>query len=130
MALPGNSSQSLSFKYIMPPFVWALLIFISSSIPGTELPPLDVWSADKFLHSFVYGALAFLSGRAFIHYGSVKNKGLNGLIIRSALLCLLYGISDEFHQTFVPNRFASVYDLLADGFGIVVVHMYFWLKKK
>ncbi|MGH8657315.1 MAG: VanZ family protein [Gammaproteobacteria bacterium] len=30
---------------------------------------------------------------------------------------ILYGISDEFHQSFVPGRQPSWYDVLADGLG-------------
>ena len=33
------------------------------------------------------------------------------------LVGLFYGAGDEFHQTFVPGRNASVADLIADGVG-------------
>ncbi|UTY25155.1 hypothetical protein E4N78_07050 [Treponema denticola] len=32
-------------------------------------------------------------------------------------ITVLYGLSDEIHQYFVPNRSSSVYDLLADALG-------------
>jgi VanZ family protein len=34
-----------------------------------------------------------------------------------ALAVMLYGISDEFHQYFVPGRSVDVYDVLADALG-------------
>jgi VanZ family protein len=34
---------------------------------------------------------------------------------------LLYGILDEVHQSHVPNRVASVSDVLADAVGAVLV---------
>jgi len=33
------------------------------------------------------------------------------------LFCLAYGVSDEFHQSFVPGRHPDLLDLLADGLG-------------
>ena len=38
----------------------------------------------------------------------------------AAVVGLCYGISDEVHQSFVPGREASVFDVLADGVGSVV----------
>ncbi|MBI2912042.1 MAG: VanZ family protein [Chloroflexi bacterium] len=35
-------------------------------------------------------------------------------------LALLYAVSDEFHQSFVPNRTASVWDVVIDGCGVLV----------
>ena len=36
------------------------------------------------------------------------------------ILTVLYGISDEFHQSFVPSRDASVLDVLADLAGALL----------
>ncbi|HSH41142.1 MAG TPA: VanZ family protein, partial [Arenicellales bacterium] len=42
-------------------------------------------------------------------------------------LAVLYGISDEWHQSFVPGREPDVLDVLADGVGaavgILLLHM-------
>lgn len=35
------------------------------------------------------------------------------------LLGLLYGVSDEWHQSFVPGRTPSAGDLAADGVGVL-----------
>ena len=32
----------------------------------------------------------------------------------------LYGLSDELHQSFVPNRTSDIADLMADGIGACV----------
>ena len=45
------------------------------------------------------------------------------MMLLTVVFCLLYGISDEFHQTFIPGRTASVYDLIADGGGAALVCM-------
>ena len=35
----------------------------------------------------------------------------------TVLFCLCYGLSDEFHQRFVPGRFSGVDDLVFDTLG-------------
>jgi VanZ family protein len=37
------------------------------------------------------------------------------------LFCIIYGISDEFHQSFIPGRFPNIWDVLADGLGALRV---------
>lgn len=124
-----NAAENLQPKYVYPLAVWAILIFISSSIPGTSLPPLDMWSADKLIHSGVFGILAFFSCRAFAHYGNVRSKEKTWVISLSIIFCLVYAALDETHQMFVPNRDASALDLLADALGIAAVHMYWFFRR-
>ena len=44
------------------------------------------------------------------------------------VLALVYAVSDEFHQSFVPERHPSAADLLADalGAGACVCTLYFF----
>jgi VanZ family protein len=46
-------------------------------------------------------------------------KGLRGFIF-SLVFCVLYAISDEVHQLFVPGRGAQVTDVMIDSFGAFV----------
>jgi hypothetical protein len=41
-----------------------------------------------------------------------------GTILASMLLCVAFAASDEWHQTFVPNRFGTVQDVMIDSLGI------------
>ena len=42
---------------------------------------------------------------------------LRSVLLFSPLLATLYGVSDEFHQSFVPGRESSGWDVLADFVG-------------
>ncbi len=42
------------------------------------------------------------------------------------LLVMLYAASDEFHQIFVPSRYASVLDVLLDTTGGILALMFLW----
>ncbi|PPD35647.1 MAG: teicoplanin resistance protein VanZ [Methylomonas sp.] len=68
---------------------------------------------DKFLHTGAYWVMAILSWRALRHFGlSTKT-----LALVSFVFCSLYGITDEWHQSFVPGRESSHADWLADSIG-------------
>jgi VanZ family protein len=51
-----------------------------------------------------------------IHEGFRPLQG-RGSYWLPAVFTILFGISDEFHQMFVPSRDASVLDILADSVG-------------
>ncbi len=38
-------------------------------------------------------------------------------VVLTLVFCVLYGLSDEFHQLFVVNRTASLWDALFDTLG-------------
>lgn len=76
------------------------------------MPSFGLWDrvVKKSGHAIGYGLLALAYWRA-LKWG--ENKW--GLAL---FLALLYAVSDEVHQAFVPGRHASVIDaLLVDGGG-------------
>lgn len=96
----------------LPALSLMALIFGLSSIPSSEMPSFGLWDrvVKKSGHAIGYGLLALTYWRALKWR---DNKW--GLAL---LLALLYAISDEIHQTFVPGRHASATDaLLVDGGG-------------
>ena len=72
---------------------------------------------DKFLHFIAYAILGVLFFRAYRTLGIGKKYKL--LILISILSSSLYGISDELHQHFVPQRQADVIDALANILGSI-----------
>lgn len=98
---------------------WAAFIFLLSSQPGSSLEDTETFfdfipAADFFAHVFLYFVLAALVHAALRIY-LPKRKNL--LAVDTVIFCLLYGVSDEFHQGFVPGRSVSAVDLLADVLG-------------
>ena len=93
---------------------WAAVIFLLSSIPGRSFPQYKILSYDKVLHALVYSVLGGLVFLAVRRTWALKTSWLIGL---SALLAVAYGLTDEFHQLFVPGRCADLQDALADGIG-------------
>ena len=114
---------------------WMAGIFYLSHQPTLDVPPLFE-NQDKVMHFGAYGLLGVLLLGAMQRgvrvsgfmpqsnpermSGSAPLEGL-GYSFRQVLLATaiasLYGISDEFHQSFVPGRNPDVMDWLADTSG-------------
>ena len=85
------------------------------SVPGPSFP-----FADKVGHLGLYGVLG--AALAWGHWWSGKGQALV-LIALGAL----YGLSDEWHQSFVAGREASAGDLATDALGVIVGYFLFSL---
>jgi VanZ family protein len=106
-------------RYWLPPAVWMVLIFILSAQPALPHYPDTLLDTilKKAAHVIEYGILAFLLWRAL-------SRG-QGALSRSALVTafvvsVLYAVSDEYHQTFVPGRNGRLVDVGIDVVGALV----------
>ena len=97
-----------------------VIIFVQSSLPAIELPPVDIVGTDKLIHVGVYGLLAGLCYVSLIHVSKV-NIFTEFPYLWSVIIVSLYGASDEYHQSFVVYRSAEVLDWLADTIGAIIV---------
>jgi VanZ family protein len=89
------------------------LIFYLSSIPDLPAPPGPF--SDKHFHFASYAVLSTLLVRAF---ASARLRGVTARIaVLGFVLATLYGVTDEFHQSFVPGRTSALDDLAADALG-------------
>ena len=99
------------------------LIFAASSIQNLGELPGGI--SDKSGHSIGYALLAVLLLRAFAR-GRLRDVTWLRMVI-AIVVATLYGVSDEFHQVFVPGRSADRYDVLADCIGAAVGVAVGWL---
>ena len=90
-------------------------IFLLSHQPGESLPLPEVVNLDKVLHCLAYALLGLAALFALPPAWRRQHPVKAGVGV--VLFCLLYGLTDEVHQSFIPGRFPSGADLLADGFG-------------
>lgn len=97
--------------------LWAALIFALSS--QRHLPhPLGLSEAiqSNLGHFSVYFVLAALLALALRRSGLTWQRAL----VAAIALSTLYGVSDEWHQSFVPGRQPSAADLAVDLVGASV----------
>jgi VanZ family protein len=113
----------------LPLIIYCLAIYIQSSLPGLKHIP-EVRFMDKMLHFGAYGLLGVLFFRAYRTLLLKDSKNL--LILISIGSAILYGISDEIHQYFVPFREADIMDVVANTIGSIcgVYFYHLWRVQK
>jgi VanZ family protein len=90
-----------------------------------RVPP----GSDKIAHAFIYFVLCWLTRRAFFHqktFPLLRDYALMGAFVFSAV----YGVLDEYHQSFVPGRSVDFHDFLADCGGALLYSALFWLLQR
>lgn len=95
-----------------PVLAYMAALFLLSSqavLPGSSLTP------DWTQHGAAYAGLALVALRAT---SGGRWAGVDaGTVITAWLIASAYGVSDEVHQSFVPERMADVRDVIADAAG-------------
>jgi VanZ family protein len=105
----GELSGENTSRIVRPLLLW---LFPDISVERLALAHLLVRKAAHFTE---YAILALLAARAFADSSRVLLR--RRWFIASLLLVILYALSDEFHQTFVPSRIGSIYDSFIDMSG-------------
>ena len=109
---PKRTSRTLAWVLVI---IWAALIFILSSIPGSAYPshpePLNVVA-----HSVLYFVLAVLLTRAL----SFSKMPFWKVALLAIVIVSLYGASDELHQLFVAGRSSDPFDWAVDTIAAAV----------
>jgi VanZ family protein len=110
----------------------ALLIqpFIRWFFPHISVEHLNLihFLVRKLGHFTEYAVLALLAARAF---ANASHAGLRRhWVLLTVLLVCVYALFDEYHQSFVPSRTASIYDSMIDSAGglTALVLMGLWRK--
>ena len=80
----------------------------------------------KIAHFTEYAILGFLAARAFRTSPRPTIKRRWFLI--SVALVVVYALLDEYHQSFVPSRTASIYDSLIDMSGGLTALIIVWKR--
>lgn len=103
----------------LPALVLMGTVFYISSQPAPEIFRKQyIFSQDKFLHVAVYFALAVFFARAFVWEGKEWTRRTAWIAVG---LSAFYGVTDEIHQWFVPERTAEFADWVADALGALLL---------
>ena len=134
--VPAFESQRRRLSRYGPVVLWGIVIFLASTsaLSGSNtavlIRPLH-WlfphlsdATFNFIHGVIirkgahfteYAVFGLLAARAF--RTSSRELLRRHWFLISLLLVVSYALGDEFHQSFVPSRTASIYDSMIDGFG-------------
>ena len=104
------------------PLVLAMgVIFFASHQPATELPSFGFWDlgVKKGGHFLGYALLALLALRAVLDWQRPY--------LAAVVIVLLFSLSDEYHQTFIPGRNGTFVDVLIDmGGALSCLFLLYW----
>ena len=135
----GQHSVARLLSRYLPLVVWLIFISYASSDSFSAantsriIGPLVLWLFPntspesmavihfvirKIAHFTEYAILAYLAVRAF--RTSPRAALANRWFLAALALIVIYALLDEYHQSFVPSRTASVYDSLIDMSGGLV----------
>jgi VanZ family protein len=94
---------------------YCLFLYWLSDQPSLPAP---MWfeHQDKLYHAGAYSIMGLLAWRSFRHLVSSRII----LALLSIAFCSLYGLSDEWHQSFVAGRESDNADWVADTTGAVL----------
>ena len=92
------------------------LIFYSSARRGTAVSEVYLWNyiINKAAHIFIYFLLCFS------FYRGTKSAS------SAVLLTVFYGITDEFHQQFIPTRTGQLSDVIIDAVAAITAGLILW----
>lgn len=111
--------------------IWMVLIFIMSSFNGNNssnqsnfivniisnifnINNLDIinYIVRKAAHLTEYTILGILTNNMI--------KNINIKLYIGLIICIIYAISDEIHQFFIPGRTCQILDICIDSLGILI----------
>lgn len=117
------SNRSL-WIYGVLAFLWAIVIYMLSTMPGSQLPKIEwLMTPDKFGHAAVYGIFTFFLCKAGLFYfeSALKSNFF------AAGIAILYGITMEIIQfSFFPGRYFEYSDIVANIIGVLLT---LWIIK-
>jgi VanZ family protein len=94
----------------------ALIFALSSREQFPKPPGVSIFSISIVAHLILYGMLGLLLAWAVDRESRPSRSMLMAVIV----LAVLYGVTDELHQSFVPGRDASVFDIAVDAVGACI----------
>jgi len=100
--------------------LYCLFIYWLSDQPSLPTPMWFIHQ-DKIYHAGAYFIMGLLAWRSFKHL--TDSPIILALI--SITFCCLFGVSDEWHQSFVEGRSSDIADWIADssGAGLAILLM-------
>lgn len=115
-------------KYHAPFILYAVVIIFLSSLSNLKTPQIRFLAFDKVAHFFEYAIFAFLAVRSFSHI-SDKISRIKAFLL-TVLFIVIFAIFDEYFVQTFSRRNSSIYDLLADVGGALLILLLLWIKKE
>lgn len=130
--LSSLSNINIPLKYVEIPLAYQVKDFLEQNGFSFVVDFIFYcyYNIDKIQHIFLYFGFGILLYLTF--FNSEKYSFKKHATIFAIVVGVLYGITDEYHQSFVPGRVASTADIFANSIGLTIaqiVILVFMFKK-
>lgn len=111
----SNRKTSTGWLVLLPLLIMAIIFALSSR---SELPDLDGGRGLQNIagHFLIYAALGVTLALFACSLGWEKRR----VLLFAVVIATFYGLTDEFHQSFVPHRSVEIKDIIVDFLGATV----------
>jgi VanZ family protein len=131
--LPASPPDQVDLRQWIPVIAWGALIFclstsaFSASHTATIIDPILRWMFPGISGAALdVGHMLVRKSAHFAEYGVLFWLLIRGPMAErpylAVMLCVVYALTDEGHQVFVPGRSASLYDAALDSSGALFSH--------
>lgn len=109
----------------LPVVGWMAVIFTLSSISGLRVS--DEVAVDRPIRILAHMASFGLLAGLVLHALAGRRRPPVWHVLLAIAIAVAYGVSDEIHQAFVPNRMGRAQDVAVDALGATLGAMLAWL---
>lgn len=128
-----DTPEQMTLRQWIPVIAWGALIFFlstsafSASNTGKIIDPILRWLIPGISAAAIdVGHMLIRKSAHFTEYGVLFWLLIRGPMAErpylALMLCIVYALTDEGHQVFVPGRTASLYDVALDSTGALFSH--------
>lgn len=126
-----SSTTSRGFIRMIAPYLKKNFYLLSEEKQAAFVSSLQ-YIVRKGAHFSIYTFLGAFISCGFLTYKWMKPLSKTGI---SFIICVLYSLSDEIHQHFVPGRSCELFDVFIDSSGAIlgcltVFLIYKFIKRK
>lgn len=119
--------MKIFFYYHFPAIIYAVVVFLLSSVPGMNIPEYKFLVSDKIMHFMEYALFAILIFRSFSQL--FRKQKFHYVIVVSSFFLILFALLDEYYQKYIPGRESDVADVILDVFGASLILFLLWIRK-
>lgn len=103
----------------LPALVWALLILVLLSLPGSSFPSVRIWQPDKIAHLLLFGMQTLLLWYALV-LPSEQNIWKWKAALTAWAVTSAFGALSEVYQDLATSRMMDPWDMLANVAGATI----------
>lgn len=119
MSSDSNSGQKSDFITLIVLKILNFFFFLPSNIINTDFIGFIIRKIAHISEYFILNLLFYIG-----FYKNCQKISKNKLLLLSIVFSIIYSITDEIHQTFVPNRVGSYKDVIIDSMGCLIFYLF------